>query len=167
MKKTFPNWHAETSLIDNQDITNVRPLARVPMINMTDSDDPQLWAARHDYKLSKLNSGQPTDTGVFEALKPESPIHTLGSSIANNNTKKYTFRFPPLSHFLINNTVRALKIKEKTSTLADLSATEQANVVKEQKPLTVEEKIAAKNAKKIISQSITVIYDKAKPSYDL
>ena len=96
-KTVYPSWHTETSLIDNQEITNVRPLARVPMINMTNSDDPQLWAARHDFKLSTLNSGQPTDTGVFEALKPESPIHTLGSSIANNSTKKYTFRFPPLS----------------------------------------------------------------------
>ncbi|WP_341664344.1 hypothetical protein [Vibrio sp.] len=101
-KQTYPTWHAETSLIDNQEITNVRPLARVPLINITDSDKPQLWAAGQDFTLSKLNSGQPTDTGVFEALKPESPIHTLGSEIAlshddKSHTKQYAFAFAPLT----------------------------------------------------------------------
>ncbi|MFY2507358.1 OmpA family protein [Vibrio pectenicida] len=122
-KTVYPTWHSQTSLIDNQEVTNVRPLARVPMINITDSANPQLWAARHDYKLSKLNSGQPTDTGVFEALKPESPIHTLGSSIAlsyddNSETKQYTFRFPPLPLIA---SLADLSAKDLSNKITDLS----------------------------------------------
>ena len=80
----YPKWHAETSLLENQEITNVRPLARVPLLNVTDSDNPELWATRHDFKLSQINNGQPDEHGVYEALKPESPIHVLGSPIAKS-----------------------------------------------------------------------------------
>ncbi|CAM3914606.1 OmpA family protein [Vibrio aquimaris] len=122
-EKTFPNWHAQTSLIDNQEITNVRPLARVPLINITDSDKPQLWAAGQDFTLSKLNSGQPAEGGVFEALKPESPIHTLGSSIAlshddKSHIQKYTFRFPPLP---LMASLADLSEKELSDKIAQLS----------------------------------------------
>ncbi|WP_425628398.1 OmpA family protein [Vibrio neptunius] len=95
-KTTYPNWHAETSLIENQEISNVRPLARVPLLNVTDSDKPELWATRHDFKLSQINHGQPDEHGVYEALKPESPIHVLGSPIAKSEKRQYNFRFPPL-----------------------------------------------------------------------
>ncbi|MER2496121.1 hypothetical protein ABS858_08460 [Vibrio neptunius] len=93
-KISYPNWHAETSLIENQEITNVRPLARVPLLNVTDSDKPELWATRHDFKLSQINHGQPDEHGVYEALKPESPIHVLGSPIAKSEI--FGIHFPAI-----------------------------------------------------------------------
>ena len=93
-KTIYPTWHAETSLIENQEITNVRPLARVPLLNVTDSDKPELWATRHDFKLSQINNGQPDEHGVYEALKPESPIHVLGSPIAKSEI--FGIHFPAI-----------------------------------------------------------------------
>ncbi|MBN3492897.1 hypothetical protein [Vibrio neptunius] len=92
--RTYPNWQAETSLIENQEISNVRPLARVPLLNVTDSDKPELWATRHDFKLSQINHGQPDEHGVYEALQPESPIHVLGSPIAKSEI--FGIHFPAI-----------------------------------------------------------------------
>lgn len=116
-KTAYPTWHAESSLIDNPKITNVRPLARVPLINVTDSDDPQLWATRHDFKLNMLGSGEPDDSGVFEALKPESPVHILGSDIANSEKREHTFRFPPLPLIASLADLSAKEISEKITEL--------------------------------------------------
>lgn len=127
-KKTFPTWHAQSSLVNDEEIKNVRPLARVPLVNVTDSDNPQLWATRHDFKLSMLGSGEPDDSGVFEALKPESPVHILGSDIANSEKREHTFRFPPLPLIASLADLSAKEISEKITQLGQILNNSEAKL---------------------------------------
>ncbi|TOC17503.1 hypothetical protein CGJ90_23565, partial [Vibrio parahaemolyticus] len=95
-KKTeFPSWHSEESLVGQQ-IANIRPLAKVPMLNVTDSDSPKLWATDHKFKLCSLGNGKPDKYGAFEALTPEHTIHALGRDLPKESEQTFTFRFPPL-----------------------------------------------------------------------
>ncbi|WP_239524760.1 hypothetical protein [Vibrio parahaemolyticus] len=38
--KTYPSWHSKTSLV-GENISNIRPLAKVPMLNVTDNENPK------------------------------------------------------------------------------------------------------------------------------
>ncbi|MFA0522992.1 OmpA family protein [Vibrio sp. 10N.222.52.C3] len=95
-KVTYPTWHKETSLVGNQEITNVRPLAKVPMLNLTNSDNPALWATNQEFKLCSLGNGKPDKNGVFEVLSPECPIHSLGKDLPKGGEQTFNFRFPSL-----------------------------------------------------------------------
>ncbi|MEZ9445792.1 hypothetical protein AB4516_22480 [Vibrio sp. 10N.222.54.F12] len=88
-KTIFPTWHEEPSLVENKSVTNIRPLAKVPMLNVTDSENPQLWATDHKFKLSALGNGECDKYGVFEVLTPEHPIHSLGRDLPKGGTQTF------------------------------------------------------------------------------
>ncbi|MGR3962831.1 hypothetical protein, partial [Vibrio lentus] len=73
-KTDFPSWHTGQCLI-GKEITNIRPLAKVPMLNVTDSENPQLWATVHKCTLCALGNGERDKYGAFEVLTPEHLIH--------------------------------------------------------------------------------------------
>ncbi|CAV26879.1 hypothetical protein [Vibrio atlanticus] len=85
----YPTWHKETSLVDKKEVTNILPLAKVPMLNVTDSENPQLWATDHKFKLSALGNGECDKYGVFEVLTPEHPIHSLGRDLPKGGTQTF------------------------------------------------------------------------------
>ncbi|MGF1751955.1 hypothetical protein [Vibrio cionasavignyae] len=95
-KNVYPTWHEERSLVGKEGVTNIRPLAKVPMLNVTDSENPKLWATNQEFKLCPLGNGQPDKNGAFEVLTPEHPIHALGSDLPKSGEQTLTFRFPSL-----------------------------------------------------------------------
>ncbi len=60
-KNVYPTWHEEPSLLTNKDVTNLRPLAKVPMLNVTDGDS--------------LSFGLPTINLSYVHWVTESPIN--------------------------------------------------------------------------------------------
>ncbi|EPQ8263638.1 OmpA family protein [Vibrio alginolyticus] len=114
----FPSWHSEESLVRKQ-IANIRPLAKVPMLNVTDSDSPKLWATDHKFKLCSLGNGKPDQYGAFEVLTPEHTIHALGRDLPKEGEQTFTFRFPPLPLIA---SLSELNPKELATKVAELSS---------------------------------------------
>ncbi len=96
----YPVWHEELRL-DKTSLTNLKPLSKVPLLNVTDGENPQLWATDANFKLCKLANGTVDSENGAEVLKPESTIHLLGRDHPIKVDDRYTFRFPPL-HLLLH-----------------------------------------------------------------
>ncbi|TOF71808.1 cell envelope biogenesis protein OmpA, partial [Vibrio parahaemolyticus] len=118
-KNVYPTWHEEPSLLTNKDVTNLRPLAKVPMLNVTDGDSPKLWATDHKFKLCSLGNGKPDQYGAFEVLTPEHTIHALGRDLPKEGEQTFTFRFPPLPLIA---SLSELNPKELATKVAELSS---------------------------------------------
>lgn len=116
--KTYPSWHSKTSLV-GENISNIRPLAKVPMLNVTDNENPKLWATNHEFKLCSLGNGKPDQYGAFEVLTPEHTIHALGRDLPKEGEQTFTFRFPPLPLIA---SLSELNPKELATKVAELSS---------------------------------------------
>lgn len=92
--KTYPSWHSKTSLV-GENISNIRPLAKVPMLNVTDNENPKLWATNHEFKLCSLGNGKPDQYGAFEVLTPEHTIHALGRDLPKRVSRPSLSAFRP------------------------------------------------------------------------
>lgn len=117
-KVIYPTWHTEASLVGNQNISNIRPLAKVPLLNITDGENPQLWATDQKFKLCALGNGEPDKYGTFEVLTPEHPIHALGRDLPKGGKQTFTFRFPPLPLIA---SLAELEPKDLATKIAELS----------------------------------------------
>lgn len=96
-EKVFPQWHTFEQLDSVNSLRNkFRPLAKIPLLNVTDSENPQLWATSANYKICKLANGSTDSEQGLEVLKPESAIHLLGRDHPIKVDDHYKFRFPPL-----------------------------------------------------------------------
>ena len=52
-KVVFPTWDQSPSLVEEKSLNNIRPLSAIPMINVTDPNNPELWATNSDFHMGE------------------------------------------------------------------------------------------------------------------
>ncbi|MBD8513670.1 hypothetical protein IFO68_13395 [Photobacterium sp. CAU 1568] len=89
----YPNWHNESDLRDVKELKSVRPLQLIPVISLSESEQPELWATDANYRLCSLRHGNQGKEGQadsnYSILAHSNPIHLLSN-------KSYNLKFPPL-----------------------------------------------------------------------